>query len=60
MKKEDELLKCCGRYPYYTTRSDGARKVTCAICGKTTPYYMSAGKSANIEWNKMMEKSENN
>jgi len=63
MKKEDELLKCCGRYPSVGWKVVEGKptlslRFYCPICGKTTPYYMSAGKSANIEWNKMVKESE--
>ena len=48
----DELVKCCGEYPSPRERkSDGARRVVCKKCDNSTPYYISAGLSANRGWN---------
>ena len=52
-----ELIKCCGKYPSPRYRKfDGARRVVCDKCGISTPYYLSAGLSANKGWNEMKER----
>jgi len=54
MERYLELEKCCGRYPDLIYRkSDGARKIVCPACGNETPYYMTAGLSANKAWNEL-------
>ena len=56
MEKLHELIKCCGNYPSPRYRKkDGARRYVCVTCGKSTPYYLKAGLSANIKWNEIME-----
>lgn len=48
-----ELKKCCGRYPEIRVREDGARRIVCPVCGKSTLYYLTAGINANIAWNEI-------
>ena len=54
MKRLHKLKKCCGQYPSPRIRvSDGAKRLVCEKCGKSTHYYKSASLSANLEWNEM-------
>lgn len=52
-----ELEKCCGKYPSPRERkSDGARRIVCSVCERSTPYYLPSGLSANKGWNEMMQR----
>ena len=54
-QKIHELKKCCEQYPRYHTK-DGVTWVQCPKCGKKTNNFLTAGISANKEWNKINEK----